>query len=145
MTNGPFNFQNFMNNTLMEFLDDFVVAYLNDILICSEDDKDRIKHVRKVLKRLEEAGNQADIDKCEFHKTETKFLGMIVGRDDVRMNPAKVQAIVEWETPRHLKEIQAFLKFVNFYRRFMSKSLVNLAKKRSYSIGTLSAKRRSTS
>lgn len=129
LTNGPFIVQNFMNDILMEFLDDFVVAYLNDILIYSKNETDHIKHVRKVLKRLEEAGIQADIDKCEFHKTETKILGMIVGRDDVRMNPAKVQAIVEWETPRHLKEIQAILKFVNFYRRFSSKSLVNLAMK----------------
>lgn len=129
LTNGPFTFQNFMNDTLMEFLDDFVVAHLNDILIYSENEKDHIKHVRKVLKRLEEAGIQADIDKCEFHKTGTKVLGMIVGQDDVRMNPAKVQAIVEWETPRHLKEIRAFLKFDNFYRRFISKSLVNLTKK----------------
>lgn len=54
---------------------------------------------------------------------------MIVGRDDVRVNPAKVQAFVEWETPRHLKEIRAFLKFVNFYRRLISKSLVSLTKK----------------
>lgn len=71
LTNGPFTFQNFMNNTLMEFLDDFVVAYLNDILIYSENEKDHIEHVRKVLKRLEEVGIQADIDKCEFHKTWT--------------------------------------------------------------------------
>lgn len=118
-----------MNDTLMEFLDDFVVAYLNDILIYSENEKDHIKHVRKVLKRLQEAGIQAEIEKCEFHKTETKFLGMIVGRDDARMNPAKVQALFEWETPRHLKEIQAFLKFVNCYRRLISKSWVNLTKK----------------
>lgn len=69
LTNGPFTFQNSINNTVMEFLDDFIVAYLNDILIYSENEKDHIKHVRKGLKRLEEVGIQADIDKCEFHKT----------------------------------------------------------------------------
>lgn len=121
LTNGPSTFQNFMNDTLMDFLDNFVVAYLDDILVYSENEKDHIKHVKMVLQRLREAGIQADIDKCEFHKQETKFLGLIVGRNGIRMDPEKIKAIVEWETPTHLKEVQAFLGFVNFYRRFVKK------------------------
>lgn len=119
LTNGPSTFQNFMNDTLMDYLDDFVVAYLDDILIYSNSMKEHKKHVRKVLQKLRDAGIQADIDKCEFHKTETKFLGVLVGRDGIRMDPVKIAAIVAWETPTNLQQVQSFLGFVNFYRRFI--------------------------
>jgi hypothetical protein len=84
-----------MNDILMNYLNEFVVAYLNDIIVYSNIKKEHIQHVRKILQRLREANIQADVDKCEFHTTETKFLGMIVDRDDIKMNPEKVRAIVE--------------------------------------------------
>jgi hypothetical protein len=124
-----------MNDTLMDYLDEFVIAYLNDIIVYSNSKKEHIKHVRKILQRLREAEIQADVDKCEFHTTETKFLGMIVGRDGIKMDPEKVRAIIEWGTPNHLKEVQAFLGFVNFYRRFIkdfskvAKPLIKLTRK----------------
>jgi transposase InsO family protein len=135
LTGGPATFQQFVNDNFLDFLDEFLVAYLDDLVIYSDNLQDHQKHVKKVLQRLREIGLQADIDKCEFHVFETKFLGLIVGRDGVRMDPAKIQAIVEWATPRHLKEVQAFLGFINFYRRFiegfskLAKPLVNLTKK----------------
>lgn len=135
LTNGPSTFQNFMNDTLMDYLDEFVVAYLDDILIYSNNKKEHTRHVRRVLQRLREAGIQADVDKCEFHMKETKFLGMIVGRDGIRMDPEKVEAVVEWNTPTQLREMQAFLKFINFYKKFIkdfskiAKPLVNLTRK----------------
>ena len=95
LTNGPATFQNFMNDTLMKYLDKFVIAYLDDILIYSKNMKEHREHVRKVLQKLREAGIQADIDKCEFHKLKTKFLGVIVGRDEIKMDSKKIQAIVE--------------------------------------------------
>jgi hypothetical protein len=135
LINESFIFQNFMNDTLMNYLDEFVVAYLNDIIVYSNSKKEHIQHVRKILQRLREANIQADVDKCEFHTTETKFLRMIVDRDDIKMNLEKMKAIVEWEKSTHLKEIQAFLRFVNFYKRFIKdffkvvKLLVKLIKK----------------
>ncbi len=128
-------FQNFMNDTLMNYLDEFVVAYLNDIIVYSNSKKEHIKHVRKILQRLREANIQTDVDKCEFHIIETKFLDMIVRCDDIKMNSEKVKAIVEWRKFTHLKEIQAFFDFVNFYKRFIKdffkviKSLIKLIKK----------------
>jgi hypothetical protein len=135
LTNESSTFQNFMNDTLMNYLNEFVVAYLNDIIIYSNSKKEHVQHVRKILQRLREANIQTDVDKCEFHIIETKFLKMIVDRDDIKMNFEKVRAIIEWDTSNHLKNVQAFLKFVNFYRRFIkdfskiAKSLIRLTRK----------------
>ncbi len=95
LINESSTFQNFMNDTLMNYLDEFVVAYLDDIIVYSSSKKEHIQHVRKILQRLREANIQTDVDKCEFHTIETKFLDMIVRRDDIKMNSEKVRAIVE--------------------------------------------------
>jgi hypothetical protein len=79
----------------MNYLNEFVVAYLDDIIVYNNNKKKHIQHVRKILQRLREANIQIDVDKCEFHITETKFLEMIVDRDDIKMNLEKVKAIVE--------------------------------------------------
>jgi hypothetical protein len=84
-----------MNDILMNYLNEFVIAYLNDIIVYSNSKKEHIRHVRKILQRLREAEFQADVDKCEFHITETKFLEMIVKRDEIKMNSEKIKAIVE--------------------------------------------------
>jgi hypothetical protein len=135
LINESFIFQNFMNDTLMNYLNEFVIAYLNDIIVYSNNKKEHIRHVRKILQRLREANIQMNVDKCEFHITETKFLDMIIDRDDIKMNLEKVKAIVEWNTSNHFKNVQAFLRFVNFYRRFIRnffkivKSLIKLIRK----------------
>jgi hypothetical protein len=135
LINDSFIFQNFMNDILMNYLNEFVVAYLDDIIVYNNSKKKHIQHVRKILQRLREANIQVDVDKCEFHITETKFLEMIVDRDDIKMNFEKVKTIVEWEKSTHLKEVQTFLKFVNFYKRFIkdffkvTKSLIKLIRK----------------
>ncbi len=95
LINESSTFQNFMNDILMNYLNEFVIAYLNDIIVYSNSKKEHIRHVRKILQRLREANIQTDVDKCEFHTTETKFLEMIVDRDDIKMNLEKIKAIVE--------------------------------------------------
>ncbi len=95
LTNESSTFQNFMNDTLMNYLNEFVIAYLDDIIVYSNSKKEHIQHVRKILQRLREANIQTYVDKCEFHIIETKFLKMIVDRDDIKMNSEKVRAIIE--------------------------------------------------
>jgi hypothetical protein len=135
LINESSTFQNFMNDILMNYLDEFVITYLNDIIVYSNSKKEHVQHVRKILQRLREANIQTNVDKCEFHTIETKFLEMIVERDEIKMNLEKMKAIVKWEKSTHLKEIQAFLEFVNFYRRFIKdffkvvKLLVKLTRK----------------
>ncbi len=84
-----------MNDTLMNYLDEFVTAYLNDIIVYSNSKRKHIQHVRKILQRLRETNIQADVDKCEFHIIKTKFLNMIMNRDEIKMNFEKIKAIVE--------------------------------------------------
>ena len=119
LTNAPASWQTFINDILGPFLDDFCTAYIDDILIYSQNMKDHREHVRKVLAKLKEHGIQIDIDKCEFHVTETKYLGLIISGDGIRMDPEKVATIIEWTAPRNVKDVQGFLGFANFYRRFI--------------------------
>ena len=119
LCNGPATFQRYINKVLHGLLDDFCTAYLDDILIFSEDPLEHETHVALVLRRLQEAGLQADIKKSEFAVKSTKFLGFIIGTEGVRKDPEKVAAVRDWPEPRSLKSLQSFLGFCNFYRAFL--------------------------
>ena len=82
--------------------------------------KQHREHVRKVLQKLQDAGLQLDIDKCEFEVQSTKYLGFIIeAGQGLRMDPAKIQAIINWKAPTSAKGVLGFLGFANFYRRFI--------------------------
>ncbi len=119
LTNESIFFQQYMNDILWDFLNDFCQVYLDDILIYSKTRKKHRDHVKLVLKRLREAELQINIRKCKFNVEETVFLEVIVSELDLRMNLSKMTVIVSWITSINLKEIQSFVKFVNFYRRFI--------------------------
>ena len=117
--NGPAFEQHLINNTLFDFLHCFVQAYLDDILIYSKMLKDHRSHVCQVLKRLQEAGIQADIDKYEFPIPKTKFLGLIISTKGIQMDPQKVSTIFDFAQPTFFRHVRLFLRFCNFYRRFI--------------------------
>ncbi len=119
LTNESTFFQQYMNNVLWDFLNDFCQVYLDDILIYSKMRKKHKDHVKLVLSRLCKAELQMNIWKCEFDVKETVFLKVIVSELDLRMNLSKVTVIVSWITSTNLKEIQSFVRFVNFYHRFI--------------------------
>lgn len=119
LCNAPSTFQGYINEALQEILDNFCTAYLDDILIYSENLEEHKKHIRQVLLRLRKAGLHVDIDKCEFQVQEVKYLGLIVTTEGLRMDPAKVQTIQDWAVPRSVRDVLAFLGFANFYRRFI--------------------------
>ena len=134
LTNGPATYQRYMNDVLFDYLDDFCTAYLDDILIYSNDELEHKVHVKKVLQRLRDAGLQADLKKCEFHVTRTKYLGFIISTDGIEVDPDKVAVVKNWEAPSTVRGVQAFLGFCNFYRRFIrnygviAKPLTNLTR-----------------
>ncbi len=119
LTNESIFFQQYMNDVLWNFLNDFCQVYLDDILIYSKMRKKHKDHVKLVLSWLREAELQMNIRKCKFNVEETVFLEVIVSELNLRMNSSKVTVIVSWITSINLKEIQSFVKFVNFYRRFI--------------------------
>lgn len=135
LTNAPATFQRMINEQLHEYLDVFVVAYLDDILVYSKTKNDHIQHIKKVMDKLQKANLLLKLEKCKFHQEEVAFLGFIVGRHGIRMNPDKVDAVLTWPVPGTVVQVQSFLGFANFYRRFIknysaiAKPLTELTKK----------------
>jgi reverse transcriptase-like protein/integrase-like protein/chromodomain-containing protein len=121
LSNAPSTFQKYINWVLRDFLDDFCSAYIDDILIYSSGSlEDHRKKVKSVLVRLQEAGLQCDLDKCEFEVKSTKYLGFIIeAGKGIRMDPDKIKAIMEWGAPTTVRGVRGFLGFANFYRRFI--------------------------
>lgn len=119
LTNAPAVFQALVNDVLRDMLDRFVFVYLDDILIFSRSKQEHVKHVRQVLRRLLENQLFVKAEKCEFHVSKVSFLGSIVAEGSLQMDPSKVRAVSEWPRPETRKQLQRFLGFANFYRRFI--------------------------
>jgi hypothetical protein len=119
LTNAPADFQSLINDVLCWFLDDFCTAFLDDIFIDSNTLEEHKEQVYKVLKALSEAGLHLKPEKCHFHKLKVKYLGFIITTNSVRMDPEKVSCVLDWQTPRNVTDVQCFLGFANFYRRFI--------------------------
>src|SRR5689334_20745861 len=124
-----------MNDIFHDMLDVCVKIYLDDILIYSKDKSKHPEHVREVLRRLREHGLFLNLSKCHFHKEKIDYLGLVISKGNVQVDQEKITAVLNWSTPKNVKNIQEFLGFVNFYRRFIpsfsnvAKPLYNLTKK----------------
>jgi hypothetical protein len=119
LTNAPACFQRLINTALKGYLDIFCTAYLDDIIIYSEQEENHTEHVRKVLKRLIQWKLRLKLKKCEFRVKETTFLGHILRPGEIDMESKKVKDILEWPTPRSVKDVQSFLGLGNYYRKFI--------------------------
>ena len=108
-----------MNDVLFDYLDDFCTAYLDDIMIYSDNELKHEEHVCKVLLRLCKAGLQADIKKSEFSVKCTKYLGFIISTDGIEADPEKTSVINQWDPPQTVQGVQSFLGFCNFYWHFI--------------------------
>ncbi|KAL0172725.1 hypothetical protein M9458_033036, partial [Cirrhinus mrigala] len=115
LANAPAVFQSFINEILKEFMNKFVIAYIDDILIYSKTETEHVTHVHAVLSRLLENQLYAKAEKCEFHVHQTSFLGYQVSHQGVKMDSSKVQAVTDWPATT-IKELQRFLGFANFYQ-----------------------------
>ena len=119
LTNAPATFQAYINKALTGLMDNFCVVYLDDILIYSNSKAKHVDHVKQVLERLRRFSLYVSLKKCEFFTTEVEFLGFVVSTEGVTMDKRRVEAIQEWPKPKSYQEVQVFLGFVNFYRRFI--------------------------
>ena len=119
LVNAPATFQTMMNEILREFLDQGVVVYIDDILIYSKTIEEHIILVRKVLQKLREYRMAISLEKSVFHVKKVDFLGYVVATDGVTMNEKKVESVKAWRAPASVKDVQIFIGFANFYRRFI--------------------------
>jgi len=108
-----------MNDVFSDLLDVCVVVYLDDILIYSDDITQHRSHVKEVLKRLRKVELYVKAEKCKFHSDSVEYLGYVLSPSGLTMSDAKVKTIQEWPEPKKVNDIQSFLGFANFYKRFI--------------------------
>ncbi|KAL0177176.1 hypothetical protein M9458_026070, partial [Cirrhinus mrigala] len=119
LVNSQSVFQAFINDVFRDMLNRWVIVYIDDIIIYSDSFQEHVNHVRSVLQRLMQHQLYAKLEKCEFHLTKISFLGYIISPEGVAMDDSKVCAAVNWPQPATIKELQHFLGFAKFYRRFI--------------------------
>ena len=119
LTNAPATFMDLMNRVFRLYLDQFVVVFIDDILVYSKDAQEHEHHLRIVLKTLRENRLFAKLSKCEFWLKEVSFLGHIVSAEGIRVDPVKIEAIVNWKPPRNVTKVRSFLGLAGYYRRFI--------------------------
>ncbi|SOV02264.1 uncharacterized protein UDID_19157 [Ustilago sp. UG-2017a] len=120
LANAPAHFQSFINDIFRDIIGVYVVVYLDDFLIFSDTEESHVKHVTEVLTRLRSNRLFAKLSKCEFHIKTVEFLGYIIKPTGIEMDPEKVRTVKEWPMPASIHDIQRFLGFANFYRRFIA-------------------------
>ena len=137
-SNAPATFQSMMNDILGDLICiGYVMVYLDDILIFGINKKEHRQLVKKVLKRLQENNLYTKAEKYSFEQSNIKYLNIIISENKVQMDEEKLSGVLKWLVPTEVKQVQAFLGFVNFYQRFienfakMSKPLSDLTKKNS--------------
>jgi hypothetical protein len=124
-----------MNDILWEWLDDFIVVYIDNILINSGSLEEHAENLRKVFQRLRENKLYAKLEKCEFGVTEMDFFRHRITQEGLKMDDHKVKAILGWEPPKSVPALRSFLRLASYYRKFienfakMATPLINLMKK----------------
>ena len=135
LTNAPAAFMCMMNQVFSSWLDNFVVLFIDDILVYSKDKEEHEQHLRKVLQILRENQLYAKFSKCEFWLEKVSFLGHFISKEGVSIDPAKIEAVRDWPAPKNVTEVRSFLGLAGYYRRFVkdfskiARPMTNLMKK----------------
>ena len=119
LTNAPAAFMDLMNRVFHEYLDCFVIVFIDDILIFSKSMEGHKEHLRIVFQILREKKLYAKFKKCEFLLDQVVFLGHVISEARISIDPSKVEAMVDWTRPTNVSEIRSFLGLAGYYRRFV--------------------------
>ena len=119
LTNTPATCQALINNIIRAHLDQTAITYLDNILVYSNMQQEHTKHVKDVLRCLQEAGLKLNLKKYKFNKPEVEFLRYIIGVEEIKIDSEKVKVIQQWPTLTSVKEVQVFLGFANFNQQFV--------------------------
>jgi hypothetical protein len=112
LTNAPAYFMYLMNKVFMEYLDKFIVVFIDDILVYSRSEEE---HLRLALQKLRENRLYAKLSKCEFWMKQVAFLGHVISKGGISMDPSKVQDVLSWNAPTSVGDIQSFLGLAGYY------------------------------
>jgi hypothetical protein len=135
LTNAPAYFIYMMNKVFMEYLNKFVVVFIDDILVYSGNEEEHEEHLRLALQKLWENRLYAKLSKCEFWMKQVAFLGHVISKGGISVDPSKVQDVLSWNAPTSVDDIQSFLGLARYYRRFIkgfskiSKPMIELLEK----------------
>ena len=110
LTNAPAYFVDLMSRVFREYLNKFVVVFMDDILIFSKDVEEHALHLREVLETLRAHNLKAKFTKCHFWREEVRFLGHVVSKEGIAVDPAKVVAIQDWKVLKNATEVRSFLR-----------------------------------
>ncbi|GJT05981.1 putative reverse transcriptase domain-containing protein [Tanacetum coccineum] len=119
LTNAPAVFMDLMNRVCKPYLDKFVIVFIDDILIYSKSKKEHEGHLRQILKLLKKEELYAKFSKCEFWIPRVQFLGHVIDCQGIHVDPAKIESIKDWASPKTPTEIRQFLGLAGYYRRFI--------------------------
>ena len=119
LTNAPVAFMDLVNRVFRPYVDQFIVVFIDDILVYSKDRENHDMHLRVVLETLRKEMLYAKLSKCEFWLREVSFLGHIVSKEGIQVDRKKVEVIIEWKPPRNVTEVCSFLGLAGYYRRFI--------------------------
>ena len=119
LTNAPAAFMDLMNRVFHPYLDKFVIVFIDDILVYSKDKEEHGEHLKIVLQTLRDRQLYAKFSKCEFWLEEVVFLGHVINKQGIHVDPKKVEVVVQWERPKNVTEIRSFLGLAGYYRRFV--------------------------
>ncbi|GJU25708.1 putative reverse transcriptase domain-containing protein [Tanacetum coccineum] len=119
LTNAPAVFMDLMNRVCKPYLDKFVIVFIDDILIYSKDKKEHEEHLKAILELLKKEKLYAKFSKCEFWIPKVQFLGHVIDSRGIHVDPAKIESIKDWASPKTPTEIRQFLGLAGYYRRFI--------------------------
>ncbi|GKE58483.1 putative reverse transcriptase domain-containing protein, partial [Tanacetum coccineum] len=119
LTNAPAVFMDLMNRVCKPYLDNFVIVSIDDILVYSKDEEEHGKHLKIILELLKKKRLYAKFSKCDFWLDSVQFLGHVIDRSGVHVDPAKIEAIKSWAAPTTPTEVRQFLGLAGYYRRFI--------------------------
>jgi hypothetical protein len=108
-----------MNKVFMEYLDRFVMVFINDILVYSRSEEEHEEYLHLVLQKLRDHRLYAKLSKCEFWLKQVAFLGHIISKGGISMDPSKIQDVLSWNEPTSVDDIQSFLGLTSYYQRFI--------------------------
>jgi hypothetical protein len=119
LTEAPTYFMCLLNKVFMEYLNKFVVVFINDILVYSKSEEEHEEHLRLALQKLQEHRLYAKLSKCEFWMKQVDFLGHVILKGGISVDPSKVQDVLSWNAPMSVGDIQSFLRLAGYYQRFI--------------------------